>query len=145
MSNECEIPMSNASSKEIVDILKESKTIAVVGISAKPERDSNSVAAYLQKNGYRIIPVNPNLDEVLGEKAYASLKNITEKVDVVDIFRKPDAIPGIVDEAIEIGAKTVWMQEGLAHNESAKKARDKGLKVVMSKCIKKEHMAAFQS
>lgn len=144
MSEGCEIPLSNASSQEIVDILKEAKTIAVVGISAKPERDSNRVASYLKSQGYKIIPVNPTLDEVLGEKAYGSLKDIPEKVDVVDIFRKPEAIPGVVDEAIGIGAGTVWMQEGLAHNESAGKAREKGMKVVMSKCIKKEHMAAFK-
>jgi len=143
MSNECEIPMSNATSEEVKKILEESKVVAVVGLSEKPDRDSHRVAKYLQEQGYSVIPVNPNAEEILGEKSYPSLKEIPGDVDVVDIFRKVDAIPGIVDEAIEKGAKTVWMQEGLAHNESADRAREKGLNVVMSKCIMKEHRGAF--
>ncbi len=135
----CELPDYNPPDEEIVDILKSSKTIAIVGISQKQERDSYMVAKYLKEHGYKIIPVNPRYEEVLGEKCYPDLKSVPEKIDVVDIFRKPEAIPPIVDEAIEVGAKAVWMQLGLAHNASAKKARDVGVKVVMNKCIKVEH------
>jgi predicted CoA-binding protein len=139
----CEMPQKNATNAEIEAILKQSKSVAVVGLSDKPDRDSFRVAQYLQLQGYKIIPVNPQLKEVLGEKSYASLKEIGTPVDIVDIFRKPDAIPAIVDEAIAIGAKTVWMQEGLAHNASANKARNAGLNVVMNKCLLKEHRHLF--
>ena len=139
----CEIPEYNPPTEEIAELLKHSRTIAVVGISKKPERDSYKVAKYLKEHGYKIIPVNPRYDEVLGEKCYPDLKSIPEKIDIVDIFRKPDAIPPIVDEAIEVGAKAVWMQLGLAHNEAAEKARKAGLQVVMSKCIKIEHGKLF--
>jgi len=135
----CELPDYNPPDEEIVNILKNVKTIAIVGISEKPDRDSHQVARYLKDHGYKIIPVNPKYEQVLGEKCYPDLKSIPEPVDVVDIFRKPEAIPPIVDDAISIGAKVVWMQLGLAHNESAEKARKAGLEVVMSKCIKIEH------
>ncbi len=135
----CELPDYNPPEEEIVEILNNSKTIAVVGISKKEDRDSYRVAKYLKEQGYKIIPVNPKYDEVLGERCYPDLKSVKEKIDVVDIFRKPDAIPQIVDEAIEVGAKVIWMQLGLAHNASAKKAREAGLKVVMNKCMKIEH------
>ncbi|HTL47396.1 MAG TPA: CoA-binding protein [Verrucomicrobiae bacterium] len=125
----------------IQDILAGAKVIAVVGLSDKPDRDSYHVAQYLQRHGYRIIPVNPAVKEVLGEKAYASLAEVPEKVDVVDIFRKPDAVPPIVDEAIAARAKTVWMQEGIVHPHAAEKARAAGLNVVMDRCILKEHYA----
>jgi uncharacterized protein len=101
------------------------------------------VGEYLKKKGYRIIPVNPAKDKILGEKSYPDLSSIPEKVDIVDIFRAVEAIPGIVDEAIKIGAGAVWMQLGLAHNESAEKARGAGLFVVQSKCMKKEHSRLF--
>ena len=139
MADACEIPRNNATSDEIRQILTRFKTIAVVGISEKPDRPSYRVAEYLQKNGYRIIPVNPVLQEVFGEKAYPDLKSIPEKVEIVDIFRKPDAVPDIVDQAIQIGAKVIWMQENIVHNTAADKARNAGLQVVMNKCILKEH------
>lgn len=140
MSDACEMPLSNATSEEIRAILTEAKTIAVVGLSDKPDRDSYRVAEYLQRAGYRIIPVNPAIREVLGEKAYASLRDVPEKIDVVDIFRRPDAVPPIVDDAIAIGAKVVWMQDGIVHNQAADTARAAGLQVVMSKCMLREHM-----
>jgi uncharacterized protein len=123
----------------IEDVLKNSKTIAVVGISPKPDRASNEVAKYMQARGYKIVPVRPGADEILGEKAYASLKDIPFEVDIVDIFRKPEHIAAIVDEAIEIKAKAVWMQLGLVHEDAAKKAEAAGLKVVQDKCLVIEH------
>ena len=139
MTEECQMPDSNPADEEIKKILKKNKVVAVVGLSPKPERDSHKVAKYLQDHGYRIVPVRPKAKEILGEQAYASLKDIPFPVEVVDIFRKVDAIPGIVDEAIDIGAKVVWMQLGLAENQSAQKAREAGLQVVMNKCLKIEH------
>jgi len=139
MTDTCEMPDKNPIHDDIKRLLESSKTIAVVGLSDKPERDSYRVAKYMKDAGYRIIPVNPTKTNILGEPCYASLNDIPEPVDIVDIFRKPDAIPPIVDAAIEIGAKAVWMQRGLAHHESAEKARGAGLDVVQSKCIKVEH------
>jgi uncharacterized protein len=135
----CEMPDNNPVNDEIVEIINNSKTIAIVGLSDNPERDSFKVGKYMQNNGYTVIPVNPVKDEILGEKSYASLKDIPVKVDIVDIFRKMEFIPEVVDEAIEIKAETVWMQLGLAHHVSAEKARKAGLKVVQSKCLKVEH------
>jgi predicted CoA-binding protein len=143
MAEECQMHDSNPEDREIKAILDNNQVIAVVGLSPKPDRDSHRVAKYLQDHGYRIVPVRPKAEEILGEKAYASLKDIPFPVDVVDIFRKVDAIPGIVDEAIDIGAKVVWMQLGLAENQSAQKAREAGLQVVMNKCIKIEHHRCF--
>ncbi len=137
--SECQISDKNATDGEVQEILKRSRTIAVVGISHKEERDSHKVAKYLKEAGYRIIPVNPGCKEVLGEPCFASLKDVPEHIDIVDIFRNVDAIAGVVDEAIEVGADTVWMQLGLAHNEAAEKARGAGLSVVMNKCVKIEH------
>ena len=125
--------------QSVEDILKEGKTIAVVGLSPKPERDSNRVAKYLQDHGYRIIPVNPMADEVLGEKCYPDLKSIPESVDVVDIFRKPEDVPPLVDQAIDIRAAAVWMQLDIVNEEAAAKAREAGLAVVMDKCMLIEH------
>ena len=125
--------------EEIEAVLKEGRTVAVVGLSPKPNRPSYVVARYLQAQGYRIIPVNPNAREVLGEKAYPTLLSIPEKVDIVDIFRNPEEVPPVVEEAIEIGARVVWMQEGIAHEGAAQRAREAGLKVVMDRCLKKEH------
>jgi len=139
MADACEIPLYRSTDKEIEQILSESKTIAVVGLSPKPERDSNQVAKYMIEAGYTIIPVNPMAQEILGLKSYPTLSDVPQKVDIVDIFRKLDAVPGIVDEAIEMGAKTVWMQENIIHNGAAKAAKDAGLKVVMNKCIMVEH------
>lgn len=120
-------------------LLKEARTVAVVGISAKEERDSHRVARYLKEHGYRIIPVNPGLKQVLGETCYPDLKSVPEHIDVVDIFRSIEAIPGIVDEAIAVGAHAVWMQLGLVHEEAAGKARKAGLTVVMNRCMKIDH------
>jgi len=135
----CELPKKNASTEEIRRLLSEAKTIAVVGLSDDPARDSHRIAAYLQDRGYRVIPVNPRVGEVLGEKAYPDLASVPVPIDIVDVFRRVEAIPAIVDEAIAAGAKTVWMQLGLAHNASAEKARAAGLDVVMNKCIMVEH------
>ena len=125
--------------QQLRPILAESKTIAVVGISPDPERPSHSVAAYLQQQGYRIIPVNPNIAEVLGEKAYASVRDIPEQVDVVDIFRRSDAVAPIVDDAIAKGAKVVWMQVDVIDTEAAARAQAAGLTVVMDTCMRVTH------
>jgi predicted CoA-binding protein len=121
------------------DILRSAQTIAVVGLSNKRIRPSYGVSEYMQQVGYRIIPVNPRETEVLGEKAYTDLESIPGPVDIVNIFRRSDAVPPIVDAAIRIGAKAVWMQEGVIHEEAAEKARAAGLEVIMDRCILKEH------
>ena len=131
------------SEADIKTILEESKTVAVVGLSPKVERDSHQVAKYLQGQGYRIIPVNPNADEILGERSYPDLTSISEPIDVVDIFRRPEAVPEIVEEAIKVWAKTVWMQEGVIHEEAAARAREAGLQVVMDRCMMVEHRRHF--
>lgn len=123
----------------IQKILSECRTIAVVGLSSQPEKAGYYVPAYLQSQGYRIIPVNPYLSEALGEKAYASLLDIPEAVDLVLIFRRSEAVPPFVDQAIQIGAKAVWMQLGILHPEAAEKARQAGLLVVMNACMLVEH------
>ena len=139
MPEMCEIPHGNPPSQDIRAILTTFRTVAVVGLSDKPQRDSYHVAEYLQQHGYRIIPVNPALTEVLSEKCYARLQDIPEKVEIVDVFRKPEAVPEIVEAAIAIGAKVVWLQEGIVHNEAADTARAAGLQVVQSRCMLKEH------
>jgi uncharacterized protein len=123
----------------IAQILKSSKTIAVVGLSNRHTRSSYGVAHYLQSVGYRIIPVNPNQAEVLDEKSYARLHDVPVSVDIVDVFRRPEFVPEIVAAAIQIGARCVWMQEGVVHAEAAERARRAGLFVVMDKCMLKEH------
>ena len=125
--------------RTIPDILKQSKTIAVVGLSANPERPSYDVASYLKSKGYRIIPVNPTITEALGEKSYPDLKSVPEKIDVVDVFRRSEDVPPVVDDAIKVGAKVVWMQEGIVNEQAAKKAQQAGLDVVMDRCMKVEH------
>jgi len=124
-----------ASSDPVAEILRASKTIAVVGLSANPARPSNEVAAYLQRAGYRIIPVNPNVKEVLGEKAYARLEDVPEKVDIVDIFRRSEEVGKVVESAMRIGAKVVWMQLGIEDEVSAEMARGRGLAVVEDACL----------
>lgn len=119
-------------------ILSDVRTIAVVGISDKPERPSHAVARHLQERGYRIVPVNPKFREVLGEKVYPSLREIPEKVDLVDVFRKPEEVPPIAEEAIRIGAKYFWMQEGVEHREAQEMLAGAGIPVVADRCIKKE-------
>jgi predicted CoA-binding protein len=121
------------------EILRNSNTVAIVGLSGNPERPSNIVGSYLKEKGYRIFPVNPAEKEILGEVCYPDLSSIPDKIDVVDIFRKSEDVPPIVKEAIKIGAKAVWMQEGVTHPEAAAEALKAGLKVVMNKCMRKEH------
>jgi len=143
VTNKCEFPSSNASASDIASILKNAKTIALVGLSDNPDRPSYRVAAYLKEKGFRIIPVNPAIDQALGEKAYPTLVDVPETVDIVDIFRKPESVPEIVEQAVKIGAQTVWMQEGIIHNQAAERVASAGLRVVMDKCMMKEHKAAF--
>jgi hypothetical protein len=128
----------------IADLLQRAKTIAVVGLSSNPLRPSHGVAAYMQSHGYRIIPVNPNIDESLGEKAYVSLTLVPEKIDIVNIFRRPEFVPAIVDEAIRLKIPAIWMQEDVIHEKAADKARQAGIFVVMDLCILKEHRARFR-
>ncbi|MGH9864569.1 MAG: CoA-binding protein [Candidatus Acidiferrales bacterium] len=132
-----------SSGDAIRDLLEASRTIAVVGLSSNKMRPSFGVAEYLQRAGYKIIPVNPNETEILGERAVARLEDIREKVDIVDIFRRSEFVPEVVESAIAIGAKAVWMQEGVIHQAAAERARAAGLKVVMDKCILKEHARRF--
>src|SRR5580700_5661363 len=121
------------------NLLRSAKTIAVVGLSSRRSRPSYGVSEYMQSSGYRIIPVNPNETEVLGEKAYASLDEVPVHVDIVDIFRRSECVPEVVDAAIRIGARGIWMQEGVVNEAAASKARAAGLDVVMDRCILKEH------
>lgn len=119
-------------------ILQQFRTIAVVGLSPKPDRPSHRVARYLKEQGYKIIPVNPRANEILGERCYPDLRSIPEPVEVVDIFRRPEDVLPIVEEAIQIGAKAIWMQEGIVNEEAAALARKAGLLVVMDRCMLKE-------
>lgn len=136
--------MTESEQATIERILTTANTIATVGFSADPEKPSHFVPAYLQMQGYDVIPVNPKLAEGLGEKAYASLRDIPEPVDVVQIFRRSDAVGPIVDDAIAIGAKVVWMQVGIENEEAAAKAHAAGLDVVMNQCMKVQHMRLNQ-
>lgn len=125
--------------KSIPELLKSSKTIAVVGLSSDDMRPSYGVAQYMQRAGYRIIPVNPHETEVLGEKAYQRLEEVPEKIDIVDIFRRSIFVRAVVESAIQVGAKAVWMQEGVVDESAAQLARAAGLDVVMNRCILKDH------
>ena len=120
-------------------LLTECKTIAVVGLSDKPSRPSYGVSEYVQRQGYHIIPVNPQVTEVLGEKVYATLQDVPEPIEIVNVFRRSEAVPEIVDQAIAIGAKAIWMQVAVIHEEAAQKAREAGLQVIMDKCLLVEH------
>ena len=128
----------------IANLLQNSKTIAVVGISDNPMRPSYGVSEYMQQHGYRIIPVNPQVGEVLGEKCYATLSEIPDKIDILNIFRRPEFVPEIVEEAIRLKIPAIWMQEDVVHEEAAAKARTAGIFVVMDKCILKEHRARMR-
>jgi uncharacterized protein len=123
----------------IPELLRAARVIAVVGLSGDEMRPSHGVAQYMQRHGYRIIPVNPNETEVLGEKAYARLEDVPEKIDIVDVFRRSQYVRGVVESAIRVGAKAVWMQEGVVDEEAAEVARAAGLDVVMNRCILKDH------
>lgn len=125
----------------VADILRQAKTIAVVGLSPSPLRPSYGVAAYLQQQGYRIIPVNPNINGALGEKSYPTLRDVPEKVDIVDIFRRSEFVAEIVGHAIELKPLCIWMQETVVNEEAAEKARQAGIFVVMDRCLLKEHKA----
>ena len=124
----------------IFELLRKSKTIAVVGLSDSPIRASHGVSAYMQSQGYHIVPVNPTVENVLGEDSYSSLLDVKEKIDIVNIFRRSDFVPGVVDQAIQLKVPAIWMQEGVVHHEAAEKARRAGIFVVMDKCILKEHI-----
>jgi predicted CoA-binding protein len=126
----------------IQEILANSKTIAVVGLSSKPHRDSNSVAKYLKRNGYKIIPVNPNETEIFGEKAYPDLLAVPEPIDVVQIFRRPEFVPEVVQQAIQKKAKVVWMQPGTENYDAADAAEAAGIKTVVGMCMRVEHRQA---
>ena len=131
-------------SDPIADLLQRSKTIAVVGLSCNPLRPSHGVSAYMQSHGYRIMPVNPNITECLGEKAYASLLDVPEKIDIVDIFRRSEFVDEVVNQAIQLRVPAVWMQEDVINEAAAAKARQAGICVVMDRCILKEHRARFR-
>jgi predicted CoA-binding protein len=127
----------------IEEVLRGSRTVAIVGLSSKEDRPSHRVGLYLQSKGYRIIPVNPGEAEVLGQRSYPDLVSIPEPVDVVDVFRRSADVPPVVEEAIKVKAKVVWMQEGVVNERAAKRARSAGLKVVMDHCMRKEHIRLF--
>jgi predicted CoA-binding protein len=127
----------------IAKLLSSAKNIAVVGLSSSPLRPSYGVAAYLQQKGYRIIPVNPRIASALGEKAYPSLRDVPEKIDLVDIFRRSEFVPDIINDAIALKIPAVWMQEDVIHEGAAQSAREAGLFVVMNRCILKEHRKRF--
>jgi predicted CoA-binding protein len=131
--------VTQSEAERITELLQEAKTIAVVGLTDSPIRPSYGVSGYMQSQGYRIIPVNPHITESLGEKAYATLLDVPDKIEIVNIFRRPDAVPDVVDQAIQVKPRAIWMQEGVVHEAAAQKARDAGIFVVMDRCILKEH------
>jgi uncharacterized protein len=135
---------SSSQTDPVTELLKQAKTIAVVGLSDNPLRPSYGVSAYMQSHGYRIIPVNPQIESCLGEKAYASLLEVPEKIDIVDIFRRPEFVEEVVDQAIQLKAPAIWMQEDVIHEKAAEKARKAGMFVIMDRCILKEHRARFR-
>src|SRR5438309_4961298 len=130
-------------SDPITDLLKRTKTIAVVGLSNNPMRPSHGVSAYMQSHGYRIIPVNPNIKECLGENAYPSLLEVPEKIDIVNIFRRAEFVEEVVEQAIQLKVPAIWMQEEVINEKAAEKARKAGIFVIMDQCILKEHRARF--
>ena len=137
---ECEFPNVNSSSDEIKMILKEAKTIAIIGLSPNPQKDSHRVGKYLQMAGYKVIPIYPKEDYILGERVYRSLADVKGQIDIVDIFRKPEIVNKIVDEAIKRGGiKVIWTQLGVVNNEAGTKAKEAGMRVVQNKCTKIEH------
>lgn len=142
---ECEMPQINSNQEEMKKYFQETKTIAVLGASPKEEKDSHKVAKYLLENGFKMIPVYPKVETILGEKAYSSLDEIEENVDMVVVFRKPEAVTGIVDAILKRDdVKTLWLQIGIVNNKASQKAKDKGLNVVQSHCAMVEHKAIFK-
>jgi len=132
-----EINMNN--DELMKEILESAETIASVGLSGNVQKVSHGIGVYLQGEGYRVIPVNPTADEILGEKSYPDLESIPEHIDVVQLFRRPEDVPPFVESAIKIGAKVIWMQEGIVNEEAAQLARDAGLKVIMDACMRASH------
>ena len=135
---------SSPQSDPIAELLKRSKTIAVVGLSNNPLRASHGVSAYMQSHGYRIIPVNPQIAEALGERAYPTILAVPEEIDIVNIFRRPEFVEEVVDQAIQLKVPAIWMQEDVVHQQAAEKARRLGIFVVMDRCILKEHRARLR-
>jgi predicted CoA-binding protein len=135
---------SSTQSDAIANLLKRSRTIAVVGLSDSPLRPSHGVSAYMQTHGYRIVPVNPRIKVALGEKAYPSLLDVPAKIDIVNIFRRPAFVEEIVDQAIQLKVPAIWMQETVVHEKAAEKARRAGIFVIMDECILKEHRERFR-
>ena len=135
---------SSVQTDPVTELLKRAKTIAVVGLSDNPLRASHGVSAYMQDYGYRIIPVNPEIESSLGEKAYAALLDVPEKIDIVNIFRRPEFVEEVVEQAIQLKVPAIWMQEDVIHEQAAEKARQAGIFVVMDRCILKEHRARFR-
>ncbi len=131
--------LPEATALERLQIIQNHESVALVGVSANPIRSSNFVASYLVRTPFRVYPVNPVYDEILGQKSYPSLHDLPEVPDIVDVFRRPDAIPEVVDQAIDVGAKVLWLQLGLRHDEAAARALDAGLQVVQDRCLKIEH------
>jgi uncharacterized protein len=136
---------SSPQTDPITELLRRAKTIAVVGLSDNQMRPSYGVSAYMQSHGYRIIPVNPQIETCLGEKVYASLLDVPEKIDIVNIFRRPEFVEEVVDQAIQLKVPAIWMQEDVVHEKAAEKARRAGILVVMDRCILKEHRARFRT
>ena len=135
--------MATTTTDPITEMLKKAKTIAVVGLSDSPFRASHGVSAYMQSQGYKIVPVNPTIESALGEDSYKSLLDVKEKIDIVDVFRRPEFVPEIVDQAIQLTVPVIWMQEGVVHEAAAEKARKAGITVIMDRCILKEHRKRF--
>jgi predicted CoA-binding protein len=138
-----EFPASSTQDDPITKLLKRARNIAVVGLSSSPLRPSHGVAAYMQSHGYRIIPVNPTIEEALGERSYASLLDVPGKIDIVNIFRRPEFVEDVVDQAIQLKVPAIWMQEEVINEKAAAKARKAGIFVIMDQCILKEHRARF--
>ncbi len=135
--------MATITTDPITDLLKNAKTIAVVGLSDSPFRASHGVSAYMQAQGYKIIPVNPTIESALGESSCPSLLDVKDKIDIVDVFRRSEFVPEVVDQAIQLKVPVIWMQEGVVHEQAAEKARNAGITVIMDKCILKEHRKRF--
>jgi predicted CoA-binding protein len=136
--------LSSTQADAITELLARAKTIAVVGLSDNPLRPSHGVASYMQDQGYRIIPVNPRIESWLGKKSYAALPAVPQKIDIVNIFRRPEFVEEIVDQAIQLKVPAIWMQDGVIHEKAAEKARKSGIFVVMDRCILREHGARFR-
>jgi len=144
MEDECEMPLAVPDDEDIADILRRYRRVAVVGLSKDPAKASHRVAAYLIENGYDVVPVNPSCDEVLGRRCHPDLRSVPGRIDVVDIFRPAADVPPIVADAIAIGARAVWMQQGIVNNEAAERAASAGLRVVMNRCMMVEHRRVSQ-